>query len=184
MDDYLSKPFNSQQILEKLDRWVKNPQEQILVDQPEHVLPGQLDRMLETPLREVKPAASERFNESRLEQMAMIKLPGKPDLREGLLKLYFENAPELASQMQNAWVQKDMETLHRASHSLKSTSANMGLDHLSKLAGKIEESVHAKRLDDITQQLDALIYEHEWALETLRSYHLRCTTASRDTHRS
>jgi len=184
MDDYLSKPFNSQQILEKLDRWVKNPQEQILVDQPEHVLPGQLDRMLETPLRDVKPAASERFNESRLEQMAMIKLPGKPDLREGLLKLYFENAPELASQMQNAWVQKDMETLHRASHSLKSTSANMGLDHLSKLAGKIEESVHAKRLDDITQQLDALIYEHEWALETLRSYHQRCTTASRDTHRS
>ena len=174
MDDYLSKPFNSQQIVEKLERWIKNPSDHILVDQPEHVLPGQLKRMLETPARDAMVAATERFNESRLEQMALIKLPGKPDLREGLLKLYFENAPELASQIRIAWIEKDIETLHRASHSLKSTSANMGLDQLSKLAGKLEDSANSNRLDDVPQQLDALLYEHEWALEKLREYHKRC----------
>ena len=174
MDDYLSKPFNSQQIVEKLERWIKNPSDHILVDQPEHVLPRQLKRMLETPARDAMVAATERFNESRLEQMALIKLPGKPDLREGLLKLYFENAPELASQIRIAWIEKDIETLHRASHSLKSTSANMGLDQLSKLAGKLEDSANSNRLDDVPQQLDALLYEHEWALEKLREYHKRC----------
>ena len=101
-------------------------------------------------------------------------MPGKPDLREGLLKLYFENAPELASQMKIAWSEKDIETLHRASHSLKSTSANMGLEHLSRLAGKLEDSSNSKRLGDIPQQLEALLCEHEWALETLRAYHGRC----------
>jgi len=181
MDDYLSKPFNSQQIIEKLERWIKNPSDQILVDQPEHVLPGQLERMVETPARDSMVAASERFNESRLAQMALIKLPGKPDLREGLLKLYFENAPELASQIRIAWIEKDIETLHRASHSLKSTSANMGLDQLSKLAGKLEDSANSKRLDDVPHQLDALLYEHEWALETLRSYHARCNLMARNT---
>ncbi|MEO8002535.1 MAG: response regulator [Arenimonas sp.] len=184
MDDYLSKPFNSQQILEKLDRWVKNQSDQILVDQPEHILPGPLDRLLETPARDTRVAESERFNESRLEQMALIKLPGKPDLREGLLKLYFENAPDLANQMKTAWLQKDLETLHRSSHSLKSTSANMGLDHLSRLAARVEESAHTRRVDDIPQQLDALLYEHEWALETLRKYHARCGLATSDTHQS
>lgn len=174
MDDYLSKPFNSQQIIDKLERWINNPSDHILVDQPEHVLPGQLNRLVETPAREAIVPASERFNEARLEQMALIKLPGKPDLREGLLKLYFENAPELASQMKIAWSEKDIETLHRASHSLKSTSANMGLDYLSKLAGRLEDSSNSKRLGDIPQQLDALLYEHEWALETLRAYHKRC----------
>ncbi len=174
MDDYLSKPFNSQQIIEKLERWIKTPSDHILVDQPEHLLPGQLNRMVETPARDAMVASSERFNESRLEQMALIKLPGKPDLREGLLKLYFENAPELASQIRIAWIEKDIETLHRASHSFKSTSANMGLDHLSKLAARLEDSSNSKRLDDIPQQLDALLYEHEWALETLRAYHRRC----------
>lgn len=174
MDDYLSKPFNSHQIIEKLELWIKTPSDRILVDQPEHLLPGQLNRMIETPARDAMVAASERFNESRLEQMALIKLPGKPDLREGLLKLYFENAPELASQIRIAWIEKDIETLHRASHSLKSTSANMGLDQLSKLAGKLEDSANSKRMDDIPQQLDALLYEHEWALETLRAYHKRC----------
>ncbi len=174
MDDYLSKPFNSQQIIDKLERWIKNPSDHILVDQSEHVLPGQLNRLTETPGRDPVVPRSERFNESRLDQMALIKLPGKPDLREGLLKLYFENAPELANQMKIAWSEKDIETLHRASHSLKSTSANMGLDHLSKLAGRLEDSSNSRRLGDIPQQLDALLYEHEWALETLRAYHKRC----------
>jgi HPt (histidine-containing phosphotransfer) domain-containing protein len=116
--------------------------------------------------------------------MALIKLPGKPDLREGLLKLYFENAPELASQIRIAWSQNDMETLHRASHSLKSTSANMGLDHLSRLAARLEESSGSKRLDDIPQQMDALLYEHEWALETLHAYHVRCGLSGRNTLQS
>ena len=174
MDDYLSKPFNSQQIIDKLERWIKTPFDHILVDQPEHLLPGRLNKLVETSAREARVPASERFNESRLEQMALIKLPGKPDLREGLLKLYFENAPELASQMKIAWSQKDIETLHRASHSLKSTSANMGLDHLSKLAGKLEDSSNSRRMADIPHQLDALLCEHEWALEMLHAYQKRC----------
>jgi two-component system, sensor histidine kinase and response regulator len=174
MDDYLSKPFNSEQILEKLERWVTSQSDQMLVDQPEHLLPGHLTRLNQTTPSESKITLAERFNENRLEQMALIKLPDKPDLREGLLKLYFENAPELASQIEIAWSHKDIETLHRASHSLKSTSANMGLDQLSKLAGRLEESAHLKRLEDIPQQLNALLYEHEWALETLHAYHGRC----------
>jgi two-component system, sensor histidine kinase and response regulator len=175
MDDYLSKPFNGQQIMNKLERWITTQSDQILMDQPEHVLPLNLNRMQETPLRETNVPASDRFNESRLDQMALIKLPGKPDLREGLLTLYFENAPELVSQIKTAWSQNDIETLHRASHSLKSTSANMGLDLLSKLSAKLEESANLKRLEDVPQQLDALLYEHEWALDTLRAYKARCS---------
>ncbi|MGH8108898.1 MAG: response regulator [Arenimonas sp.] len=176
MDDYLSKPFNSSQIVEKLERWSRNKTDASVfvvgaMDQAKQV-DAAPDIQQGGTNGSGKPAA-ERFNEERLEQMAMIQLPGKPNLRDGLLKLYFENAPELASQIRTACSENDIDTLHRTSHSLKSTSANIGLDHLSKLAAKLEESTHAKRLEDIPQQVDALLCEHEWALETLRAYQAR-----------
>jgi len=177
MDDYLSKPFNTQQIVEKLQRWVKTKQS-----------PGPAANGTKTESEFQGLAAPEhgdhagivemervqRFNSERLDQMAMIKLPGKPNLRDGLLKLYFENAPELAIQIRNAALLADIDALHQCSHSLKSTSANMGLDHLSQLASRLEECSHAKRLQDIPQLVDALLCEHELALETLRDYQASC----------
>lgn len=173
MDDYLSKPFNSTQIIEKLERWLGSENPNLASKQPEpsraSALQAQTVQAEELP----EAPAIKRFNPARLEQMALIKLPGKPDLREGLLKLYFDNAPELVNQVTQAWTLKDMDTLHRCSHSLKSTSANMGLDLLSKLAGKLEESAKLQSLEDIPQQMDALLYEHAWALDTLRNYQAR-----------
>ncbi|MGH8106609.1 MAG: response regulator, partial [Arenimonas sp.] len=147
MDDYLSKPFNSSQIVEKLERWSRNKTDASVFVAGAMDQAKQVDAAPDIQQGGIngsgKPAA-ERFNEERLEQMAMIQLPGKPNLRDGLLKLYFENAPELASQIRTACSENDIDTLHRTSHSLKSTSANIGLDHLSRLAAKLEESTHAK----------------------------------------
>lgn len=178
MDDYLSKPFNTQQIIEKLQQWVPRkaasgasparqvPDKQVPIQKP-------VEPVDTSGEQEVKRPAT--FSRERLDQMAMIKLPGKPSLREGLLKLYFENAPDLVSQIKVALSQNDIDALHRSSHSLKSTSANMGLDYLSQLAARLEESAHSKRWQDIPQQVDALLCEHELALESLRDYQASCT---------
>lgn len=178
MDDYLSKPFNTQQIIEKLERWTKKKDVAAPLKAAENSVPVEVAMVVEA----VSPGANTerkkapaRFNQERLDQMARIKLPGKPNLRDGLLKLYFENAPELASQIREASSLNDLDALHRCSHSLKSTSANMGLDQLSQLAGKLEESSRARRQEDIPQLVDALLCEHEWALETLRAYQARCS---------
>ncbi len=184
MDDYLSKPFNSQQIIEKLQQWVlSKPAIYVGIASVVPELPDQDQdqNQNQSGIEPVEEADSEAgvqamtFNRERLDQMAMIKLPGKPNLRDGLLTLYFENAPDLASQIKTALSQNDMETLHRASHSLKSTSANMGLDYLSQLAARLEASSHAKRWQDIPQQVDALLCEHEQALASLRDYQTNCT---------
>ncbi len=178
MDDYLSKPFNSQQIIEKLRQWALNKavRDDLLADTTSEI-PTRNSETAETLANQsdVETALPKKFNRERLDQMAMIKLPGKPNLRDGLLKLYFENAPDLASQIKTALLQNDLETLHRTSHSLKSTSANMGLDYLSQLAAKLEESSHAKRWQDVPGQVDALLCEHESALESLRDYQTSCT---------
>lgn len=177
MDDYLSKPFNSQQITEKLQQWVLKKAESIalqLKTKPDDsAMNADVGGAVET-IDEVEITRPKTFNRERLDQMAAIKLPGKPNLRDGLLKLYFENAPELASQIRTALSQNDMQTLHRASHSLKSTSANMGLDYLSQLAAQLEDSARAKKWQDIPQQVDALLSENEQALESLRDYQASC----------
>lgn len=177
MDDYLSKPFNTQQIIEKLQHWAAAKAKPTILS---------AEALPQTPalnkdaidvfgsIDETENTRPKTFNRERLDQMAVIKLPGKPNLRDGLLKLYFENAPDLASQIKTALSQSDMETLHRASHSLKSTSANMGLDYLSQLAAQLEESARARRWQDIPQQVDDLLCEHELALETLRDYQTAC----------
>lgn len=174
MDDYLSKPFNTQQIVEKLQHWVLNKvasDTSVATMTPRVQAVEKVISKTEDTMEVVIPVS---FNRERLDQMAMIKLPGKPNLRDGLLNLYFENAPDLAAQIKTALSGKDMDAIHRISHSLKSTSANMGLDHLSQLAAKLEESSHAKRWQDIPQQVDALLCEHESALEILRDYKAGC----------
>ncbi|MEO6171958.1 MAG: Hpt domain-containing protein, partial [Arenimonas sp.] len=173
----LSKPFNTVQIIEKLERWAMHkpaPGPSFAAEKNDTATASETADASDSKLDHGEKTYAERFNEERLEQMAQIKLPGKPNLRDGLLKLYFENAPELISQMKLALSQNDIEALHRTSHSLKSTSANMGLDYLSQLAAKLDDSSRSKRLEDIPQMVDALLCEHEWALEALRAYQTRC----------
>jgi two-component system, sensor histidine kinase and response regulator len=178
MDDYLSKPFGREQIIEILKRGlvitVNNPN--LLLDST-NANNNALKNLREAELQPASYESNqdmsqniERFNDARLEQMAMIKIPGKPDLREGLLNIYFLNAPKAKEEMQQAWNDRDDQTLFRLAHSMKSSCANMGLLHLSGLAAEIEASVKDKQFEGMDDKLRQLFTEQELGNQLLRDY--------------
>jgi two-component system, sensor histidine kinase and response regulator len=186
MDDYLSKPFGREQIIQVLNRGLKMPHEKMFDEVVSRTAQTPDERHAKKPSltagtdvrAEVKSQDTEitRFDDARLAQMALIKIPGKPDLREGLLKIYFTNSPKAQSEIKQAWLNRDDETLYRLAHSLKSSSANMGLLHLSKLAANIESSVKEKQFEGMDEKVLELYQEQEQANEILRQYQAKYLT--------
>ena len=69
---------------------------------------------------------------------------------------------------ENALVNGNVEQAHRAVHTLKSSSANVGAVRLSDLCKKIEAQVRAGHLDRAREQNVALRQAHDDAEHALR----------------
>jgi PAS domain S-box-containing protein len=122
MDDFLSKPFQSEQLQKILNRWLGRqvpgpapaPSPGIVAHESGHlatVNPTQLDRMREM--------MGEDFPE--------------------LLGAFFESAQELLSQLATTPIH-DSKTIERLAHSLKSTCLNVGAEAMAARARGLESS--------------------------------------------
>jgi two-component system sensor histidine kinase/response regulator len=114
MDDYLSKPFTIEQLYKILAEWLPK---------------------------------NERDNESSLSASLSVELDSKvltqlKNLKPGLLSrvidLYVETSPKLLLDMEQAISQKDSNNLYKIAHSLKNSSANLGVTALTELCRDLE----------------------------------------------
>jgi len=122
MDDYLSKPFEEEDLAAVLQRW--------LVKRPVR--------------REAQPPAP-TLNESGdvLDARAVARIrsmesSGAFGLFERVVQFYLEGAPELLREISDSIQRGDYDTAGRAAHGLKSTSASVGAVRLSKICLEIE----------------------------------------------
>lgn len=73
-----------------------------------------------------------------IEQMRKLQKPGKPDFLNSLIDLYFETSKEEIELMKKALKDRDPVKLAEVAHSLKSSSANLGANHLAALFLQLE----------------------------------------------
>lgn len=65
---------------------------------------------------------------------------------EKVIRIYFENSPKLLQTMRDAVAEdQTAETVERAAHSLKSSSACLGATRLASLCGNLEEMARKNR---------------------------------------
>lgn len=69
-----------------------------------------------------------------------IQVEGEPDLIVELIDLYLEDAPRQMALMQKADAETDEKMLKRAAHSLKGSSANLGVRGIAALCAEIERA--------------------------------------------
>jgi two-component system sensor histidine kinase/response regulator len=132
MDDYLSKPFTIRKLGEMVSKWISaeskdtgGPVEaQAKSDVPAKPLNYTIDQTAIDGIRELEGAGNQGF----LERIIGLYLSGATRLVEGVL---------------SAAEKGDAESLLRAAHTLKSSSANVGATGLSDLCRKIEGKVLA-----------------------------------------
>ena len=153
MDDYLSKPVDRKLMQQIMMKWLKKETSQ-------------------KPIANIKGAGEQvaskqatLLNEDKSSSLDYEIVNDLQDLMgsdyQSLIRIYLEDSPKLISQLLSALQNNDCMALISPSHTLKSSSANLGAVTLSKIAMNIERSARAGDLDLPVREKDTLLDEFE-----------------------
>ena len=145
MNDYLSKPFSSEQLFAILLRWIR---------------PVRETTSAQETTRDPTPSAERPvISEAILDGIRNLERAGAPGLLTEVLSLYLNEAAELASRLVTAVEMGDIDSLTRLAHSLKSASANVGAMKLATLCAEIEGLVRTKAMGSLVTTAAAIQLE-------------------------
>lgn len=140
MDDYLSKPIKLDLLKNRLEYWL---------DSPSHPQASNT-KHLEDPQTSAPPAEV-----IKIETLTMLEELMEEEFY-GLLQSYIEDAHQLMADIESSLRQTDIKLLTRASHTLKSSSQNIGAIPLGEIAGAIEKASLDNNLDSAAILIDSL----------------------------
>ena len=83
------------------------------------------------------------IDRSVLDRIRLLEGPGRQGLVEKVVALYLSDSLTLMEQIRSSPETGEAETLRRASHSLKSSSANVGAMGIFEICRKVEEGMAA-----------------------------------------
>jgi HPt (histidine-containing phosphotransfer) domain-containing protein len=86
---------------------------------------------------------------------------GSAGLLQQVVRLYFQSAPALLSDLRRGFDGHDNELLKRAAHTLKSSSGNLGAMHLADLCRRIEAAARAGTFGPDVPRADEVDTEFE-----------------------
>jgi HPt (histidine-containing phosphotransfer) domain-containing protein len=125
MDDYLAKPFTLEQIKSMLTTWLGPPER--------HAAREHLSLVTQAA------ADPDPIDEQVLASLGRLQKEGRPDIVRQLVELFFKGAADLLMDLDDGAATGDAALLYRASHALKSASANLGAVLLSTHCKELEE---------------------------------------------
>lgn len=154
MDDFLSQPFSLEQLREVLEQWIPCPQ-RCAQDSDAGTALGEI-ATLSIPI------------ESRvLDDIRALQMEGAPDIFSRVLHGYLRNSPKLIDSLHDAVPQRNLADMQFASHSLKSSSANVGALALSGLCKELELMARANSCEGATDILKEIEKEYARVHEAL-----------------
>jgi signal transduction histidine kinase/CheY-like chemotaxis protein/HPt (histidine-containing phosphotransfer) domain-containing protein len=133
MDDYLSKPFKVESLLRVIKSWVsKSPA--ITPSEP-------------VPMSEPAQPTEAIINNAALETIRALDPLGSNSLLQRIITLYLDNASSLLESLEKAWSSGDLETIRSVSHTLKSSSNQVGAHSLAELCREVENDARSQEYD-------------------------------------
>lgn len=158
MDDYLSKPIRLEELVKALGKC--QPIEGLVKEALEAggqwlVVSGE-----SPPAQSASPAFSALDTKALQIIRDMAGEDGEAVLAQ-VIDAYLEDAPKLLQAIESAIAQKDAQTLHRAAHTLKSSSAMLGATQLGNLCKELEAMSRAGTIPDREPKKSQLEAEYE-----------------------
>jgi signal transduction histidine kinase/CheY-like chemotaxis protein/HPt (histidine-containing phosphotransfer) domain-containing protein len=181
MDDYLSKPFSQEKLREVLSRWLPqtaqrgNSQEVTTASAPSLSTVISTITSTEQPRSGAVAPVSEKadtngiLDPGALKQIRALQRPGGPNIVHRVISSYLKDSVQLIEAIRAAIAQNDPPTLHRAAHSLKSTSATVGAQSLAGLCKDLEAIGRASTIDNAAALLPVIEREYQQVATALRS---------------
>lgn len=153
MDDYLSKPVDRKLMQQIMMKWLKKEASQKPISNNK------------AAGKQVVSKQATILNEDKSSSLDYEIVNDLQDLMgsdyQSLIRIYLEDSPKLISQLLSALQNNDCMALISPSHTLKSSSANLGAVTLSKIAMNIERSARAGDIDLPVSAKDTLLDEFE-----------------------
>ncbi len=170
MDDYISKPFNQDEIRNILERWSSR-----IVTQDRSGDGGNNDKKKEESVGQIERSiAGEAVEESAwpidrnvLNTLRDLQVEGEPDFIEKIITVYSASSAPLVAELQQAFAQKDFKAVQKSAHSLKSSSATVGATTLSKLCKELEMKCKNNTCDDARELVLSIASEFLRSQEAL-----------------
>ena len=160
MNDYLAKPFNEEQLADLLGNWLPCTLVENSTDEGR-----QQDHRQES--RE-STAQQTEFDDQVLENYRQIQRPDQPDIITKLISIYLKSSPPLLDEIDAAVRKSDQEQLWHTAHSLKSSSANLGLVSLARQCEELELRGRAGKLEQAAELVAGIRQEYRRAENWLR----------------
>lgn len=154
MDDYLSKPFEQNDLRDKLEKWL-----------PEQKLAYSLSPPEES---QQEASATNVLDQRTLEKIRALQRIGKPNILGRVISIYQENTPKLFETIREAVNSGEAETLRQSAHSLKSSSANLGALRLASICKELESMGRENHLQQATGLLEKMTTELDQVMKALR----------------
>ncbi|MBD5103373.1 MAG: response regulator [Ruminococcaceae bacterium] len=173
MNDFCAKPIEVKDILSKLRKWL--PKEKIL-----HVTDVSDGSVQDIPELVTKKTDMKISGIRELDVGTAVKMLGSEELYRVVLKEYYcsiekKHQSIAAHRDEEQWRDYTVEV-----HSLKSTSKQIGADHLSALAAELERAGNEGNTEYILLHTDEMLDEYLKLKEILRPYFPECEEDSGD----
>ena len=158
MDDFISKPFSRDTLVETMARWIEGDSEET-ESAPKPVLESEPPR----DSRSIGPI----LEPDALAQIAELDPDNTDNLVLSVVTAYFESAEKLVEEIEAGNEAGDAEAIARAAHGLKSSSANVGAKRLAKLCSVIELSTRGGDIDAVEEEIAQIRGDYTLVLAAL-----------------
>ncbi len=166
MDDYVSKPVRVEELMCALRNVGKQTSNGVLNQAINQPASSSVPVVLHASTDPFEPALLS-FDDSVLEQFRMLAGETGEALVRELIDLFLKETPDLIAGMQQSLTNHDVESWTRATHSLKSSSAQLGALKLSALCKESETIGREGHATNLTEKLAHIEAEFEQVRESL-----------------
>jgi signal transduction histidine kinase/CheY-like chemotaxis protein/HPt (histidine-containing phosphotransfer) domain-containing protein len=143
MDDFLPKPYKQNQLRSLLEKWARPVAEEAAAE-PESP---------PDPLHQMSSPEEATLDTAALDDLARQMGLENSEMIEELIRIYLDNSPQLIKDMDAALATGEAKNLMRAAHTLKSSSASLGVMRLSVLSKGIEQAARDGALAELGDAL-------------------------------
>ena len=168
MDDYVPKPFTTDQMRSALVTWLSSATRSAAKrDHLTLVASARAPAPEPMPAPAPVPLPTEPIDDAVLNNLAQLQREGRPDIVNRVITLFLESAPALLKDLQDGAARGDTAVLHRASHTLKSASANVGAALLSAHCRELEAMARLGPVPDAAARVDTIAGDYQQAQAAL-----------------
>ena len=155
MDGFLAKPYSLADLHAQLAHW--------LSPTAANATPSNVQTTGDAALQEAP-----LINLAHFEQLRDLDVDGGMGLAQEVISIFLDTSDKSVGQMEFALAQADLVALGKVAHSLKSSTANVGAQRLSRYYQQLEKLCRANDLTAASAMVRQVLREHELAVKKLK----------------